>query len=145
MLGTTLTWRRIGLWAANAWWTVQSVFLTVTDYSPLLIRLVTSVTRKCLIQGRFGHGVIRAPIASKVIQNIRLCVMIFPDSWLARFTCVTPQISPDNTLRHSVWSHSPDLAAPANAGAEWEKTVCVLCLSHLLKEKRFSSTNPADS
>lgn len=67
------------------------------------------------------------PIASKVIQNVRLCVMIFPDSWLARFAHVTPQISPDNTLRHSGWSHSPDLAAPANSGEERKQTFLLIC------------------
>lgn len=69
----------------------------------------------------------RRPIASKVIQNVRLCVMIFPDSWVARRAHVTPQISPDNTLRHTGWSHSPDLAAPANLGKERKKTFPLIC------------------
>lgn len=69
----------------------------------------------------------RWPIASKVIQNVRLCVMIFPDSWVARRAHVTPQISPDNTLRHTGWSHSPDLAAPANLGKERKKTFLIIC------------------
>lgn len=53
--------------------------------------------------------------------------MIFPDSWLARFAHVTPQISPDNTLRHSGWSHSPDLAAPANSGGERKRAFPLIC------------------
>ena len=69
----------------------------------------------------------KQPIASKVIQNTQLCVMIFPDSWLAQFAHVTPQISPDNTFRHSGWSHSPDLAAPANSGEERKRTFPLIC------------------
>lgn len=53
--------------------------------------------------------------------------MIFPDSWLAWFAHVNPQISLDNTLRHSGWSHSPDLAAPANSGEERKKTFLLIC------------------
>lgn len=49
---------------------------------------------------------------------------------------VTPQILPDNTLRHSSWSHSPDLAAPANWGEEGRKTF--LLISSLCWEKRDS-------
>lgn len=82
------------------------------------------------------------PIASKVIQNVRLCVMIFPDSWLARFAHVTPQISPDNTLRHSGWSHSPDLAAPANSGEERKRTFLLIC-SICWKRKDSSTLTPS--
>lgn len=121
--------------ALNQWARYTESFKLLLAFSPknhqLLIRLLSSVMRKCFIQGRFGHAEIHAtsqrPIASRVIQSVRLCVMIFPDSWLARFAHVTPQISPDNTLRHSGWSHSPDLAAPANSEVERRKTFLLIC------------------
>lgn len=95
----------------------------------LWITLLTGLMRKCFVQGRSGHAEIHAASrAADCLQSYPKCpVMIFPDSWLARLAHVTPQISPDNTLRHSGWSHSPDLAAPANSGEERRKTFPLIC------------------
>lgn len=84
------------------------------------------------IQGRFVHTELHAGIPCgrlppELSKNVLLCIMIFADSWLARFAHITPQIPPDNTLRHSGWSHSPDLAAPANSGEERKRTFPLIC------------------
>lgn len=110
----------------------HKLILGCSENHQLSIRLLTGVMRKCFIQGRFGHTEIHATSrAADCLQSYpkcpALCVMIFPDSWLARFVHVTPQISLDKTLRHSGWSHSPDLAAAANSGEERRKTFLLIC------------------
>lgn len=86
-----------------------------------------------------GSATSQHPIAYSVIQNVRLCVMIFPYSWLAEFSHVTLHISPDNTLRHRGWSHSPDLAAPANWREMRKNIFQLICYIYW---KRFTPCTP---